>query len=293
MVPRHRAATVTALLFAGLTLRELARRRLVAAVAVLTLAIVVLTAVGMTRLAGVVIDGAPLPPPAVRGTASGIVLLLAFFFSFVVALGAALIGAPALAESIANGEILALLARPIRRADVVLGRWLGTLCALTVYVAIAGGIELAVVASATGYVPPHPFAALLYLAGVGAVVTTAAIALAVRLPALAAGAVAALCFGVAWIGGIVEAIGLALGSRTIADAGTIVTLLFPSDALWRGACYALQPALITAAAATNQNPGGNPFAVTAPPPPALLAWSGGWVVVVLGAAIVAMRRRDL
>ncbi|MDB5068914.1 MAG: ABC-type transport system involved in multi-copper enzyme maturation, permease component [Candidatus Eremiobacteraeota bacterium] len=282
-------------LFAVLTLRELVRRRLVAAVALLTLVIVAFTAWGLHRLATAVVDGAPIADAGVRGTAAGIVIMLAFLFSFVVALGAALVGAPAMAESIANGEILAVLARPVRRAEVVLGRWLGTVLALAFYIAVAGGLELLVVRVTTGYVPPQPLTALAYLAGVAAVVTTAAIALAARLPALAAGIVSALLFGLAWIGGIVEAIGLALGNARLADAGTIVALIFPTDALWRGALYALQPAVFGALAA-NANANGtvvNPFSVTSPPPPALIAWACGWVVAVLAAGVAAFRTRDL
>ncbi|HYW54258.1 MAG TPA: ABC transporter permease subunit [Candidatus Elarobacter sp.] len=282
-------------LFAGLTLRELVRRRLVVAVALLTLVIVAFTAWGLHRLATAVVDGEPIAQPAVRATAAGIVILLAFLFSFVIALGAALVGAPAIAESIANGEILAVLARPVRRAEVALGRWLGTVLALAVYVAVAGGVELLVVRAMTGYVPPQPAVALGYLIGVAAVVTTAATVLATRLPALAAGIIAALLFGLAWIAGIVQSIGLALGNERLADAGTIVALIFPSDALWRGALYALQPAVFTAVAA-NANASGsgvNPFAVTSPLPPALLAWACGWIVVVLAAGVLAFRARDL
>ena len=283
------------LLFAGLTLRELMRRRLVAAVALLSLVIAAFTAWGMHHLATAVVDGAPLPEPAVRAAAAGIVILLAFLFSFVVALGAALVGAPAMAESIANGEVLAVLARPVRRADVVLGRWLGTLAALAFYVAAAGTLELLVVRATTGYVPPQPLLALAYLSAVGGIVTTGAIALATRLPALAAGIVAAMLFGLGWIGGILESIGLALGNTRLADAGTIVALVFPSDALWRGALYALQPAAFTAAAANinGSGTGINPFAVTSPPPQAILWWAFAWTVAVLAAGVALFRTRDL
>ena len=268
------------LLFAGLTLRELVRRRLVAAVAVLTLVIVAFTAWGMHRLATAVVDGAPLPEPAVRSAAAGIVILLAFLFSFVVALAAALVGAPTMAESIANGEVLAVLARPVRRADVVLGRWLGTLAALAFYVAAAGALELLVVRVTTGYVPPRPLLALAYLCAVGGIVTTGAIALATRLPALAAGIVAAMLFGLAWIGGILESIGLALGQRAARRCGDDGGARIPSDALWRGALYALQPAAFTAAAANFNGGSGsvNPFAVTSSPPQALLWWACAWTV---------------
>ena len=284
---------MTVLLFAGMTLRELVRRRLVAAVAILTLVIVAFTAWGLHRLATTVIDGVPIAEPGVRATAAGIVMLLAFLFSFVIALGAALAGAPALANELANGEALALLARPIRRADLVIGRWLGVLIALVLYVAAAGGVELSVVRLTTGYVPPEPWVALAYLCGLAAVVTTAAVALATRLPAIAAGIVAALMFGLAWIAGIIESVGVALGNQRLADSGTLVALVFPSDGLWRGALYALQPAVFTAAVATTNANNVNPFAVTSPPPVALLIWSAGWVAVVLAAGVMLFRSRDL
>ena len=281
-------------LFAALTLRELARRKLVIAVAILTAIIIGFTGWGLHRLATAVVNGAPIAQPGVRATAAGIVMLLAFLFSFVLALGAALVGAPALAESVANGEILALLARPVRRAEVVAGRWLGTLIALAVFVTCAGGVELLVVRAMTGYVPPHPLVALAYLCGVAAVVATAAIALASRLPALSAGIVAAMLFGLAWIGGIVQSVGQLFGNASLADAGTVASLVFPSDALWRGALFALQPAVFTAAAAVaNAAAAPNPFSVTAPPPPAMLWWSAGWIAAVFAAAIALFRTRDL
>ncbi|HEX3549181.1 MAG TPA: hypothetical protein VHT53_02330 [Candidatus Elarobacter sp.] len=281
-------------LFASLTLRELVRRRLLIVAAVLTLVIVLFTAWGMHRLASAVFNGSPISTVAVRATAAGILLVLAFLFSFVVALGGALIGAPAMAETIANGELLAVLARPVRRADVVVGRWLGTVIALGVYVAVAGGAELLVFYVTTGYAPPNPLAALLFLTASGAVVGSASIALATRLPALAAGAASTMLFGLAWVAGIVESIALALGNQGVADAGTVVALLFPSDALWRGAVYALEPAAFTVAVgAAGGNGPTNPFAVTSPPPAALLVWAFAWIAVVVACGVAAFRTRDL
>lgn len=285
---------MTIAIIARLTLGELVRRRLVAAVAALTAAIVALTAWGLLRLAGATVEGAAIAPVAVRATAAGITLMLAFLFSFVIAFGAALVAGPAVAAPIENGEILALLARPVRRGEVLAGRWLGTVLSVVAYVAAAGALELSVIRATTGYVPPHPLTALAYLAGVAVVVTTMAVLLATRLGALTAGILAALLFGLAWIGGILEAVGLTLGNRGLADAGTLVTLAFPSDALWRGALDALQPAVFGAAVAGAAAQGVvNPFAVSSPPTPALLGWTAGWVAVVFGAALWSFRERDL
>jgi hydrogenase/urease accessory protein HupE len=112
---------MTTALVAGLTLRELVRRKLLAAAGAATLVIVAFTAWGLHRLATATIEGVPITEPAVRATTAGIVLLLAFLFSFVVALGAALVGAPAVADSVANGEILPVLARPVRRSQLPSG----------------------------------------------------------------------------------------------------------------------------------------------------------------------------
>ena len=71
------------------------------------------------------------------------------------------------------------------------------------------------------------------------------------------------------------------------NIGTTVSLLLPSDALWRGASYYLEsPSLLAVMGAAG---GGIPFFASAPPTTAMLAWSVGYVVVVLGGALLAFR----
>ena len=48
-----------------------------------------------------------------------------FMFSFVLALGAAFVGAPSIHNDVESGVMLAILPRPVRRSEVVLGKWLG------------------------------------------------------------------------------------------------------------------------------------------------------------------------
>ncbi|MFN2460129.1 MAG: ABC transporter permease [Candidatus Velthaea sp.] len=284
---------MTALLVARMQWRELARRRLALVAALLTATVALLTAWGLNALVHHPVRGELPPEPMVRAASAVIVILLAFFFTIVLATGGALIASPALAGEIESGVALAILARPIRRADVVLGKWLGTLVAIAAYALAAGGLELAVIRAVTGYVPPHPLAALAYLVGVAAVICTAALALSARLPSLAAGVVAVLLYGVAWIGGILGALGAAFGNERLADIATIVALVFPSDALWRGAVFALEPAVFAAASNTSVAGSFNPFGVGAPPTPAMLLWSVGWLAAVFAAAVASYRVRDL
>jgi hypothetical protein len=70
-----------------------------------------------------------------------------------------------------------------------------------------------------------------------------------------------------------------------------MSLLLPSDGLWRGAVYNLEPAILVAVGGAS--PRTNPFSVAAPPPTPYIVWAVGWVVVILGLAALSFRRRDL
>src|SRR5438270_13260987 len=131
------------LVIARLTLREAARRRLLHAVAILTVLVIGLTGWGISRIATLHNgSGQPLPHSEVMATTAGLVILLAYMFSFVLAIGAAFLAAPAIAGDVDSGLVLALLPRPIRRSQFVLGKWLGLAALLVVYSGLASGVEL-------------------------------------------------------------------------------------------------------------------------------------------------------
>lgn len=279
------------LTIARLTLRETVRRRLLLAVAILTALFIGLTGWGFSRLSTLRTNGQPVPHAEILTTAAVLVILVAFMFSFVLAVGAAFLAAPAVAGDVESGLVLALLPRPMRRSDFVAGKWLGLAALLSVYAAISSALELAVVDLVTGYVPPHPVQAVVFLAGQSLVLLTLALLCSTRLSPMTGGIIAVVLFGVAWIAGIAEAFGVAFNNHAITNAGTVVGLLIPTDGLWRGAIYNLEPAAVAAAAGGEL--GANPFGVTAPPTTAYVIWAVGWVVLVLGFAVLRFSRRDL
>ena len=120
---------------------------------------------------------------------SQVLVFVAFMFSFVLAMSAAFLAAPAIAGDVESGTLLAMLARPISRADLVLGRWIG-LCSSSAAYAIASGVlAIGVVAQVSGYTPPDPVVAVGCLAGEAIATLTLALALGTRLPAIAAGSI--------------------------------------------------------------------------------------------------------
>ena len=64
---------------------------------------------------------------------SQILILIAFMFSFVLAMTAAFVGAPAIGGDLESGVAQAVLARPIRRPEVLVGRWLGCAAVVVAY----------------------------------------------------------------------------------------------------------------------------------------------------------------
>ena len=71
--------------------------------------------------------------------------------------------------------------------------------------------------------------------------------------------------------------------------------LLPTDGLWRGTIYGLEPPLVVLIAVGRGGAAANanPFFAPAAPPLAFVAWSVVWVTIVLGLSIVSLSRRDL
>jgi len=115
-----------------------------------------------------------------------------------------------------------------------------------------------------------------------------------RLSPMTGGVVAVVLFGLAWMGGIAEQIGMTFSNVALTNVGTVMSLLLPTDGLWRGAIYSLEPVAVLALAGTTRASSGNPFFfVAGPPPTAYLIWAFLWVIVMLRLTVVSFNQRDL
>jgi ABC-type transport system involved in multi-copper enzyme maturation permease subunit len=276
-----------------LTLREASRRRLLLTVGLLTLIMICFTAWGFSRLPTLQCRGAPCPPAEVRLITALMLILVAYMFNVVVAMGAVFVAAPTIAGEIESGIALAMLPRPIRRIEIVLGKWLGLAVLVAAYTALTAGLEFLAVDAILGYMPPHPILAILYLSGEAVVLLTFAILLSTRLAPTTSGVIAVVLFGMAWLAGVAESIGLAFANTTLTDVGILMSLLLPTDALWRGVIYNLEPVALITIAGASREATANPFFVAAPPPLAYVVWAVAWAIVVLGAAVYSFQQRDL
>jgi ABC-type transport system involved in multi-copper enzyme maturation permease subunit len=282
------------IVIARLTVRELVRRRVVWVLAALTVGSVLLVGIGLERLITLARDRQA-DELEIRIGVSQVLILIAFMFSFVLAMTAAFIGAPAVGGDLESGVALALLARPLRRADLLLGRWLGSAVVVVLYATASGLLAIAAAVVVSGFGPPEPILAVAFLAGQAVVLLTLTLALGSVLPSIAAGAIAVVGFGLGWMAGVLAGVAAALGVESLGQVAEVSRWLLPSDGLWRGVIYGLEPPLVVLIAA-GRAPNlvrANPFYAADPPPLAFVIWSVIWSALVLGAATWWFERRDL
>jgi len=278
------------LTIARLTILEASRRKLLLALGVLTVAVIVLTSWGFSRLPTM----NNVTPAEVRLAASQLTILMAFMFSGVLALGSTLVAAPSIASDIESGIALAILPRPIRRSQLLMGKWLGLAGLVTLYAAGSGLLELLGIWIGTNYLPPNPIASIAFVAAEGIILMTLALLLSTRLSPMTGGVIALVLFFVAWIGGIALAIGITFDNSTITAIGIGSRLLIPTDGLWHGAIYYLEPSeFLAAARVAGRARAGNPFFADSPLPWQYLLFVVGWGLAVLGLANWSFAKRDL
>lgn len=281
------SAVRTVLAMAALTLREATRRRVVLALALLTLLLLLMSAWGFSRLA----DEAGTSGEA-RLTASIVLNLVMFGYSLVAALGTAFLAGPTLAGETESGIALAMLARPVRRPAVLLGKWLGLVGFGSAFVVLAGVAQLLVVRQTVDYWPPDPAVALALLAFQTVVLLTLALLLSAAISPMASGVVAVGLFGATWIAGVVGGIGASLGNEAVERVGAVSRVVLPTDGLWRGAMRAFQdPTALVEFGGSDAE--AFPFLSARPLTLAYLAWAVVWVAMVWALAAGSFSRKDL
>ncbi len=277
------------LVLARLTFRESARRRIVLTAVVLGLLFLLIFSAGFRLITSD--PGNPSLSQEVRNLIvreqnNGLFLAGQYAVTFLAVAMAALLAADTLAGEIASGTVQTVVSKPIRRADVVLGKWLGFAGLLGLYVLLmSGGVSLAV-RLLSGYRPPNLLAGTLLIYLESLLILSLSLLCSSAFSALATGGVVFGMWGLAFIGGWVEQIGTALNSPTAVNVGIVTSLLIPSEALWRRAAYEMQSPLMALT-------GFNPFGAMSVPSAAMIVYAVLYLLAALALAVRTFGRRDL
>jgi len=199
---------------------------------------------------------------------------------------AALLGADTLAGEIGSGTIQTIVTKPIRRSDVVFGKWLGFAWLLGLYFLLVAGGTVMSVWLQTGYIPRNlpSGLALIYLESL--LVMTISLACSSAFSALATGGIVFGLYGLAFIGGWIEQIGAVLNNATAVKVGIIASLIIPSESLWRRAAFEMQTPVAGLL-------GMSPFGATSVPSPLMVAYAVLYLLAALYLAVRTFARRDL
>lgn len=267
------------------SLREAVSRRLVLIGLVLSVAFLGLFAFGFNALFGLDEAATEL---AVAGTF--LTVLALYMVRFLAALLAIFLSSSAIASEIDSGLLHAVLARPLSRTSWLAQRWLAFALLTVGYVVVMSLAVMAIANAVGGYEPLDPARALAIVALELVALLAIGLLASSTWSAVTSGVITFSLFGVSWLAGIIELIGDQVGNATMQLVGVATSLAVPSDALWRGASYYLQPPSVLALLSGQ---GGNPFAGTAPPTASLLLWAAGYTLCLLALSAWRLRRRDL
>lgn len=279
-------------IIARLTFREAIRRRIMLAGLVLGVAFVILYSIGTHFIFEQITESSAERMPSqmaaniLNAEATNTFMMMGLYAATFLSIAmAALLGADTLAGEINSGTIQTIATKPIRRADIVLGKWLGFAGLLGLYVLLlCGGIFLSVFIQ-TGYTPQNLLTGLSLIYMEAILVMTITLMLSSAFPALATGGIVFGLYGLAFIGGWVEQFGAVLQNNTAIKVGIITSLIIPSESLWKRAAFEMQAPLTGTF--------GSPFTTTSVPSPLMMGYTILYLIVVLFIAVRIFQSRDL
>jgi ABC-type transport system involved in multi-copper enzyme maturation permease subunit len=282
------------LILTRMTFRQAIRRRIVLTGLLLGVCFLIIFSLGFHM-----INAASLQPLAsATGGGQGVLrvlntersnaLLLAGLYAvtFLSIAMAALLGADTLASEISSGTIQTVVTKPIRRSDVVYGKWLGFAGLLGLYLILMAGGTVMSTWVQSGYTPPHLVAGLglIYLESL--LVMTIALLFSSRLSALATGGVIFGLYGMAFIGGWVEQFGTLIRNQTAVKVGILTSLIIPSESLWHRAAFEMQSPLSGAL-------GMSPFGTISVPSLLMIGYAVIYLIAALALTVRVFQKRDL
>jgi ABC-type transport system involved in multi-copper enzyme maturation permease subunit len=278
---------VTVFTISGLTFREAARRKILLAALLLGLLYLVIYGVGFyyvnQDIANSQFTTGLLELNQIRNF-----LFMAgmYVVNFLTVAMAVLTSVDTLSGEIASGTIHTMVSKPLQRWEIVVGKWLGFVGMLSLYLLLMAGGTVALVFLISGYTAPNLWR------GMGLLWLNAILLLGVSLAGgavlstLANGVLVFGMFGIAFVGGWIEQIGSFIQNQTAVNVGIISSLLIPSEALWKRAAFEMQSPLVSAL-------GFSPFSASSMPSLVMVFYGMIYAILALLLAIRLFNNRDL
>ena len=277
---------------ARMTFQEAIRRRIVLTGLVLGILFLIVFSIGAHMISieierEATLEGGAAYQNVMRTEMSNFLLMAGLYaVTFLSVAMGALLGADTLAGEINSGSIQTIITKPIRRSDVVFGKWLGFAGLLGLYAILMSGGVVLIIFLQSNYVPRNMLTGLSLIYLESLLVMTISLAGSSAMPALATGGMVFGLYGLAFLGGWIEQIGSLANNPAAVQIGVITSLVVPTEALWRRAAYEMQTPLASTI-------GISPFGAFSAPSVLMVAYAILYIVIVLALAVSTINHRDI
>jgi ABC-type transport system involved in multi-copper enzyme maturation permease subunit len=184
------------------------------------------------------------------------------------------------------GTFAVIVPKPLSRAEIVLGKWLGYALIVAVYTALLFLSFLAVIYWQSGYWPPQVLKAL----GTLELETMTLLAITTLGSSL-------ILFIGAPISSVVQFIVQAISQaqdQAMQNIAITINLIVPTDALWHGTSFYLLPSQnLFAILGVSTRAFNTPFTSAEPLTAAFLVWAVLYSLILPTMAVLRFQRRDL
>jgi Cu-processing system permease protein len=279
---------ISVFVIARLTFREASRRRILLAATLFGLLFLGIYALGLSQIQKEINQQHRAMPTLVTRELYNFILMAGLYVvNFLSIAMTVLTSVDTLSGEISSGTIQILVSKPVRRWEILSGKWLGFAGMLSLYLAfMAGGVML--VANLTlGYSAPNA------MRGLGLMWLNLILLLSVSflggtyLSTLANGVFVFGLYGIAFIGGWIEQFGSFLENQTAVNIGILCSLILPAEALWKRAAYEMQSPI------TGVVGNFSPFSAQSVPSLLMVGYAILYALAALAFAIRQFKRRDL
>lgn len=275
------------LVIAGFTLREALRKRIALGAGLITLLFIVVYAGGAYYGFDSINHSARLSDLTRPIFRSFLLLAGLQATTFVGSLLSIFLAVGTISSEVDGHLLDAILPKPLRRWELVTGKWLGFALMVVLYVAVTAGSVIVITRVLGGFWANDVMLSLAVLMLSGVLLMSLSLLGSSYFSTVTNGVIVTVLYCTAFIAGLVEQIGVFLQNGVMERLGILASLAVPSDALWRLAASKL--------AASHSQAFGGPGLFTSLEPPTfwMALWALGEVAVAVGLACWAFSDRDL
>ncbi len=212
-----------------------------------------------------------------------------YFGSFLVNLFAIFLSIGTISTEIENGILQSIVPKPVRRAEIILGKYTGYGLTLVLFSSFIFAALLVLVKQIGGWSPANLAAGLGLFILQPLILLTLTVWGSTFLATMANGIFVFMLYFLATVGGMVEVIGGLIKNEVLVRVGIVTSLFIPTDAAYRK-----MVSVLLVNSQTSLNPlTGSPFGTASPPSTVMVVYTFFYLALLLGLAISIFAKKDI